>query len=221
MRTAWFAFVITVFAASLAFAQAGPKQNQKKKAKRDTTKTVAKKEESKPKQEEAKAKAETKKQEAKSQAAPAPKAKESPKEKPAVKKVDTPKTKSSPPPAGKRPPEPRPTRTPTSDHLKRALFTTAIENHEPVGSIDALPNATGQVYFYTEIVGMTGQTITHRWIYDGEVRAEVPITIAGPRWRAYSSKKLLPSWTGNWTVEVVDTTGKVLATKHLTYTRAR
>jgi hypothetical protein len=29
-------------------------------------------------------------------------------------------------------------------------------------------------------------------------------------WRTYSEKKILPQWTGNWEVKVVDTTGATL-----------
>ncbi len=104
-----------------------------------------------------------------------------------------------------------------SGHLKRALFTTAIEEREPVDSIDSLSTATEQVYFFTEIVDLQGHTITHRWTHGGEVRAEVPIAIGGPRWRVYSSKQLLAAWTGEWMVEVVDADGNVLGKKQLVY----
>jgi hypothetical protein len=106
-------------------------------------------------------------------------------------------------------------------HLRRALFTTAIEGHEPVGSVDSLSTGNTQVYFFTEIVGREGHTITHRWMYNGKVLAEVPIVIGGPRWRVYSSKNLLPAWTGELKVEVVDDDGSVLGSKSLTYYAAK
>lgn len=108
-----------------------------------------------------------------------------------------------------------------SGQLTRALFTTAIQEHEPVGSVDSLSTATDQVYFFTEIAGLQGDTITHRWTHGGEVRAEVPFSIGGPRWRVYSSKKLLPAWTGEWIVEVLGADDKVLGTKRLVYYAAK
>ncbi|NIO29580.1 MAG: DUF2914 domain-containing protein [Candidatus Latescibacteria bacterium] len=167
MRAAFLLALVAIFAASLAFAQAGPEQ--KEKAKPDTAKTEEKAEKSKAKPEELDVK-ETKEEEAA-----------------------------------------------LSGHLKRALFTIDIEEREPVGSVDSLSTATEQVYFFTEIIGLQDHTITHRWMHGGEVRAEVPIAIGGPRWRVYSSKKLIPAWTGEWKVEVVDAEGNVLGTKLLVY----
>jgi hypothetical protein len=105
-------------------------------------------------------------------------------------------------------------------HVKRALFTTAVEAREPAGSIDSLSTASDEVYFFSEIVGLEGHTVTHRWLHNGEVLAEVLFTIGGPRWRVYSSKKLLPSWTGALQVDVVNDDGSVLASKQLEYYKA-
>lgn len=104
-----------------------------------------------------------------------------------------------------------------SDHVKRAVFTTAVVNREPVDSIATLTTVTDRIYFFTEITGMADRTIRHRWIQGNEVRAEIPIPIGGPDWRVYSGKKLLPSWTGEWAVLVVDEDENVLGKKTFTY----
>ena len=101
--------------------------------------------------------------------------------------------------------------------IKRVLFTSAIENHEPVDAVDSLTTGSEVVYFFTEVLGMTGETLTHRWTHGGIVRAEVVIEVRSQRWRAVSSKKMLPGWTGDWTAEVVDASGKVLAKKTFRY----
>jgi hypothetical protein len=173
--------LVAIFAASLAFSQAGPEQTEKTKP--DTTKTE-------------KTRPDTTKVEKKADEAKAK-----------LEKDETGRTKDDS--AG------------PSGHLKRALFTTAIEEHEPAGSVDSLSTAIDQVYFFTEIVGLQGDMITHRWTHRGEVRAEVPFSIGGPRWRVYSSKQLLPAWTGEWTVEVLGADGKVLGTKRLVYYGAK
>ena len=98
----------------------------------------------------------------------------------------------------------------TSDAIKRATFTTAVVDREPTDDIDSLSTAADQIFFFTEVVGMQGKQITHRWIYGDKVMAEVPFEIGGQRWRVYSSKKLLPAWAGTWKVDVVDDAGKTL-----------
>lgn len=107
-----------------------------------------------------------------------------------------------------------------SDHVKRAVFTSSVVDREPVDSIDTLSIASEQIYFFTEIAGLPDKTIRHRWIHDNEIRAEIPITIGGPNWRVYSSKKLLPAWTGVWTVLVVDEDETVLGKKQFVYHNA-
>ncbi len=97
-----------------------------------------------------------------------------------------------------------------STHIKRAMFTDAIVDREPGLNIDQLTTDVERVYFFTEVVDMAGKEIKHQWIYKGEVVAEVPIQIGGPRWRCYSSKKLVRGWVGEWKVAVVDETGKKL-----------
>ena len=45
---------------------------------------------------------------------------------------------------------------------------------------------------------------THRWTYNGEVKASVEFNVRGPRWRVYSSKNMTPEWTADWTVDVLE-----------------
>lgn len=101
--------------------------------------------------------------------------------------------------------------------VARAVFTTGIENREPVDDIARAPATTETVYFFTELRDLQGQKVTHRWKYNGTVMAEVGFDVGGARWRVYSSKNFVPEWVGNWTVEVVDGGGTVLETKSLTF----
>jgi hypothetical protein len=112
---------------------------------------------------------------------------------------------------------PMPAEPVLSDHIKRAVFTTTIVNREPADSLDSLATDTERIYFFTEITGLADKTIRHRWIHNNEVLAEIPIPIGGPNWRVYSSKKLLPAWTGEWTVLVVDEDENVLGKKQFVY----
>lgn len=105
----------------------------------------------------------------------------------------------------------------SNDTVQRAVFTTAINEREPVNIVGQLGNDVRRVYFFTEIVGMAGQTITHRWEHENEIRAEIRLRIDGDRWRVWSSKKFLPQWLGKWTVTVIDNGGNILATESMAY----
>jgi hypothetical protein len=108
----------------------------------------------------------------------------------------------------------------SADAVARGTFTTAVESREPVDSITALGSNQERVFYFTELVGIGGREVTHRWDYQGEVVAEVPFAVGGPRWRAYSSKTLHKGQLGEWTVTVVDETGAVLRTDNLVYEAA-
>jgi hypothetical protein len=107
-----------------------------------------------------------------------------------------------------------------SGSVARASFTTAVQEREPVDNINAISNDNTRIYYFSEIRGMAGHTVTHRWEHDGKVMAEVPFNIGGDRWRAYSSKNLDPSWTGEWKVSVVTEGGETLSVNTFNYESA-
>jgi len=104
--------------------------------------------------------------------------------------------------------------------VARSAFTQTIIAREPQDQIISLSNDQDAVYYFTEIRGMSGQEITHRWLYNNKVMAEVRFQIGSNRWRVWSKKYLVDGWTGLWTVEVVDQTGTVIHTDIFTYTEA-
>ena len=107
--------------------------------------------------------------------------------------------------------------TAAAGEVARAQFTTGISDREPMDAITELGTDHTQVYFFTELTGLSGETITHRWEHGGETMAEVSFDVRGPRWRVWSSKQLQPGWTGEWKVSVVDGAGKVLVEKTFNY----
>ena len=84
------------------------------------------------------------------------------------------------------------------------LCTAVVDRAcEDVG--DSFPSSVGKVYAHTRILGMDdGGSVTHRWIYKGQVMAEPRLNVGGPNWRTWSSKNIDPLWSGDWKVEVVD-----------------
>lgn len=104
--------------------------------------------------------------------------------------------------------------------VQRSAFTTAIVNREPVDDVHTLPNSVHKVYYFTALRGLQGQTVTHRWAYQGKIMAEVHFKVRGSRWRVWSSKNLEPGWTGQWKVSVVNGSGQVIAEDEFQYVMA-
>lgn len=104
--------------------------------------------------------------------------------------------------------------------VARAQFTTAVVEREPTDAVTRLENDVREVTFFAELRNFEGERVLHRWKHGGEVRAEVAFAVEGPRWRVHSTKALLPGWTGEWTVEVVDGSGEVVAEERFTYVEA-
>lgn len=87
--------------------------------------------------------------------------------------------------------------------VARGVFTTDIEEREPVDTLEAIPAELETVYFFTDLRNFMGETVTHRWVYDGETAFELSFDVGGPRWRTWSAKTITETQTGIWSVEIV------------------
>ncbi len=101
--------------------------------------------------------------------------------------------------------------------VTRSQFTHDIKDLEPVDTVSVLTSDQARIVYFTEIRGMAGQTVTHRWEYNGKIILEVPIKVGTSHWRAYSTKTLFPYWIGEWKVSVVDAAGGTLSVNTFTY----
>ncbi len=91
------------------------------------------------------------------------------------------------------------------------VFGTGIENREATGVDSSFTSDVGRIFCWTLITGASGETeVSHVWYHNNEEMAKVTLPVRSPRWRTYSSKGILPEWTGAWRVDVVDTSGQVL-----------
>lgn len=98
--------------------------------------------------------------------------------------------------------------------VTRATFTTGIINKEPTDQISRA--VTGQkIYYFTELTGLQGHTITHRWERNGNAQLAMTFTVGANRWRVQSSKTLNADAVGNWTVIVQAEDGTVLRKDNL------
>ncbi len=107
-----------------------------------------------------------------------------------------------------------------SGSVARSTFTTAVVEREPKESVSELGNDQRHIYYFTELKGMSGQTATHRWIYKDQTMAEVKFNVGAPRWRVWSSKTLMPEWTGTWTVSVLNELGQEIFSESFEYVEA-
>lgn len=107
-----------------------------------------------------------------------------------------------------------------SPSVARSAFTVGVQDREPVNRIEAVGPEHEQVYYFTELSNLQGHTVSHRWEHDGQVMAEVHFSVGGPRWRVYSSKRLIPGTEGDWVVSVVDDDGRILKQERLRYLTA-
>lgn len=103
--------------------------------------------------------------------------------------------------------------TTSKGSIARSIVTSGIEKREPTDNLNQIPNTMNKVFYFSELMDLKGEKITHRWLYNDKVQAEVNFNVGGKRWRVYSSKNLRPSWTGTWTVQVALADGTVLETK--------
>lgn len=105
-----------------------------------------------------------------------------------------------------------------SEFVKRAIITSAIENREPVDELTNVSSDIGKVYFFTEVINKANTHVTHRWLLNGRLEAEVVLKIGSDRWRTYSSKTLVPAiHSGSWQVEAIDEQNNLLATAVFSY----
>lgn len=101
--------------------------------------------------------------------------------------------------------------------VSRSQFSTSIVDREPIDSVESLGLETNKLYFFTEMKNYSGEQIVHQWIYNGQIMAEVPLSISGVRWRTYSSKNFQNDWSGDWKVNVINSDGKVILSSGFSY----
>jgi len=99
----------------------------------------------------------------------------------------------------------------------RSVFTTAIQDREPIDKLEK-STETDHLFYFSELRDMSGQTAIHRWEHDGKVMAEVKFDVRGPRWRVWSSKSFVPGWAGDWKVSVLNGAGETISEELISMT---
>lgn len=93
-----------------------------------------------------------------------------------------------------------------------AVVCRGIDDRMPVAEADSFEAGVDRIYCWTRVTGGAGSTLVHAWIHEGVTRARVELAVGSDDWRTYSSKRILPAWTGEWEVKILTPQGAVLAT---------
>jgi hypothetical protein len=110
--------------------------------------------------------------------------------------------------------------TPAQSELKAELAVcTSVVDRTPQGTDTTFALSVDSLYCWSKITGSSDETtVTHVWLHEGEVLAQVPLPVRSSYWRTWSVKKLY-GMGGNWEVKVIDATGNTLGRVSFTVTQ--
>ncbi len=95
--------------------------------------------------------------------------------------------------------------------------TRSLEDESAEFAAEGFSAEEGSVFCLTRLANMAAPTtVTHVWYHEGKTMARVELNVGGATWRTWSSKRILPAWTGQWEVKVLDADGMVLASAGFT-----
>ena len=98
--------------------------------------------------------------------------------------------------------------------VEEIAICTAVEEREPVGIDSVFSSDVGQLYCYTKITGLQDTSlVSHVWFHNNEQMASVQLTLKAKTWRTWSSKRIMPDWSGDWRVEIQNAAGELVAKK--------
>jgi hypothetical protein len=95
------------------------------------------------------------------------------------------------------------------------VITSKIVKGKPIDSIKRLSSSTDKnLYCFTRTVAPAGtdSNIKHIWFKGEEKTGEFTLPVKGEKWRTYSKKRIPQGLAGEWRVEVIDSSGKLLKT---------
>ncbi len=95
--------------------------------------------------------------------------------------------------------------------VTESSITTGLNNRVPIDEIQSSSAEVGKLYCFTRLADAAGETsIFHVWYRNDVEMARVELTVRSSDWRTWSSKRLVPEWTGEWRVDVLAQEGTLL-----------
>lgn len=115
--------------------------------------------------------------------------------------------------------QPKPQKTSDHPEVVRAQLSHAIEEREPVDSIDAIqlrPGESQSIHFYLHLKNLQRKNIRINWYHDDKLDSQLALQVHNNNWRTHASKQLDHRRLGPWRVELVDESGNLLAARSFT-----
>lgn len=92
-----------------------------------------------------------------------------------------------------------------------AVVCQDVIDRMPIGSGDVFSQGIARVYCFCRVMGAEDESsITQNWYYKGTLKASVKLPVRSSNWRTWSSKSMIPGWTGEWMVEILSAEGAPL-----------
>ena len=102
--------------------------------------------------------------------------------------------------------------------VTNAILTSEIVERQPGTEFNqAVPKYIRELNFYTQIEHANNQTMSHRWLFNNQVLATIPLKIKSDNYHTWSSKKMSSAWQGTWHIEVLDENQDVIFRKTFIY----
>jgi hypothetical protein len=93
-------------------------------------------------------------------------------------------------------------------------FTRNVVDRMPVDRQSSAVLGDGKLMFFSQVQGMAGKSLLHRWKVNGKVVEERRFPVAGDEWRTWSQLWLKSDYTGTITVEMLSD-GKVIGSESI------
>ncbi len=97
--------------------------------------------------------------------------------------------------------------------ITEMTVTTKIARGNPIDAVHRISSASVKaLYCFTRLVSESGAdtTIKHVWYRDGVKAGEYELPVKGKKWRTYSKKLVGKGMSGDWRVDALDSSGKLL-----------
>ncbi|HJX35273.1 MAG TPA: DUF2914 domain-containing protein [Desulfatiglandales bacterium] len=96
---------------------------------------------------------------------------------------------------------------------------TSVEDRQPVGADTSFARDIGKLYCFTKLNSdQDTASISHVWYYNDKEMLRVELDVRAKKWRTWSTKRIIDTWTGTWRVDVLLSDGNVLSSKEFTIT---
>jgi uncharacterized protein YfaS (alpha-2-macroglobulin family) len=97
-------------------------------------------------------------------------------------------------------------------NVAEIVICTSVVNKQPVGVDSVFAADVKQLSCYTKIVSQVEQSeVSHVWFYKDRQMAKIDLKVKGRTFHTWSTKTIIPTWKGDWRVEVQDSAGNVLS----------